>query len=203
MRPIGISSPSTDLNRASAKAPSPINSSGKPTHQARTRMPALLPSCYSVVGISSSHQTQGWSYKQPSDFKFVSFWFLGPHSRWASTSLRNSLYSASLPLLRAQSPLTMSWPRVKRDDALGRFCKTVRRIYAFMLIFLDGRTRPLRPRVDSTWIGTDVRVRKQSHSVLVQGNALAIRRQYTWRQHYAATNRERALNELTTSDRRE
>jgi hypothetical protein len=39
------------------------------------------------VGISNSHQTQGWSDRQPSAFSFSSFWFFGPQSLLASRSL--------------------------------------------------------------------------------------------------------------------
>ena len=95
----------------------------------------------------------------------------------------------------------VSGSRIECDYALGRLHKAVRHIHAFMLGLLDRRTRPLRTRVDTVWIGTDVRIRKQGNSVLVHLNTFALRGCQRARGHYrSAAKSERALNELTTSD---
>ena len=54
----------------------------------------------------------------------------------------------------------VSGSRMKCDDALGHLCKALCHVHAFMLVLRDGRSRPLRPRVDKIRIGTDVCIGK-------------------------------------------
>lgn len=61
-----------------------------------------------------------------------------------------------------------SW--VQRDDALGCFGKAIRHIYAFVLVLLDWCARPLRPRVETGWIDTDMSIGQQSHAALIQAS---------------------------------
>ena len=61
----------------------------------------------------------------------------------------------------------VSRPRIECKDALGSHGKAPCHIDAFMLALPDGRSRPLGPWEDAIWIGADVCICKQSHTVWV------------------------------------
>ena len=71
-----------------------------------------------------------------------------------------------------------------------------------MIVLRYGRSRPLRPGIRKVGIGTDMSVRKQSHSVLIELGAITVcGRKSPRRNDSRRAKSQGALDELATIDR--